>query len=110
MNERCKNCKISRSFEDGALGPKSSLTTEQSLERIKSIEANKKKNPKRNLENMQEQLLEEEKQPYVTEQGGIIVPASWRDDDDALSDEEYYREVNKNHENNQIQYFLQRKI
>ena len=90
MNERCENCKISRSFEDGALGLKSSLTTEQLLERIENMNT-KKENPKKNFENMQEQLLEEEKQPYVTEQGDIIVPASWRDDDDDLSDEEYYR-------------------
>lgn len=44
MNERCKNCKVSRCFEDGALGPESSLTIEQSLEHIKSMETNKKEN------------------------------------------------------------------
>lgn len=82
MKERCKNCKISRSFEDGAPGPESSLAVEQSLEYIQKLP------------------LEDKKQLYVNEWGEIIVPASWRDDGDDLSDEEYYREIDKNHANN----------
>lgn len=87
MQERCRNCKISRSFEDGPLGPESSLTIKQSLEYIESMKK-REDELKKKSKNLQEQLLEEERQPYIDDQGDIIVPVSWRDGDD-LSDEEY---------------------
>lgn len=52
---------------------------------MKEREDELKKKPK----NLQEQLLEEEGQPYIDDQGDIIVPAGWRDGDDDLSNEEY---------------------
>lgn len=91
MNERCKNCKISRSFEDGALGPKSSLTIEQSLECIENM--NTKKDAEVQIP-LREQALVENCKPYYNAEGMLILPLSWKDEDDQEEDE-YWRKFNE---------------
>ena len=52
---------------------------------------NERNELKRSSKPLQENILQEEDPPYVNNQGDIIVPANWRDDDDDLSDEEYQK-------------------
>ncbi len=88
MKERCKNCKISRSFEDGPLGPKSPLTSKQSQEYIENM--NEKDDLKRKPKNLHEQMLKESNKPYHDARGVLILPASWREnEEDDLTLEEY---------------------
>lgn len=91
MNERCKNCKVSRCFEDGALGPESSLTTEQSLERIENMNAKKDVDVQMPL---REQALVENCKPYYNAEGMLILPLSWKDEDDQEEDN-YWRKFNE---------------
>lgn len=37
------------------------------------------------------QNLNEDRKPYIDSKGDIILPSSWRDDEDDLSEEEYKR-------------------
>ena len=88
MKEKCKNCKISRSFEDGPLGPESFLTNKQSQEYIENM--NEKEDLKRKPKNLHEQMLKESNKPYHDARGVLILPASWREnEEDDLTLEEY---------------------
>lgn len=94
MQETCKNCKISRSFEDGPLGPESSLTNKQSQEYIENMNNNNNNITDAVQTSLKEQTLVENHKPYYNAEGLLILPLSWKDEDDPEEDE-YWRKFNE---------------
>lgn len=40
-------------------------------------------------------ILNEEKQPYIDKNGDLVLPISWKDDDDDIDEETYKRMFNE---------------